>query len=400
MTEQPKRKLRILWQSNHPDASSGYSNQTKDIIRMFLKSGWDGSNFGLINMFGQVGYINNDANGLRNYPLMDHSAGSDAMLHHSRHFNADIVIALQDIWILNPYDLQQVKGFVPWIPVDYDPIPKALLQNCRFANRIIAMSKFGQKQLADNGFASTYIPHHVDTSIFYPMDKKKRKMDVKIDPNNFIFGMVSANKDILPRKSFGHVLEAFKRFHDNHPNSLLYIHTDPNQMGGYPLQSHVQYLGLEQCVGFPMSQPPFPPTYKWKLDTPKSEMNLIMNTFDMLLAPSSTEGFMIPGIEAQACGVVPIVNRYTSMPELVIEDKTGFITEVSKDCKHFMPVGGYMKFPNIDSLYNKMEQGFRSNLQQMGYAARKWVVDNYDLEKVWSTKWIPFLDKLEKELYH
>ena len=386
------RKLRIAWQSNAPHSPSGYGQQTADIKQKFLESGWDGSNFALFNMFGQSGGIFKDKDGILNYPTMDHITGSDAMLHHGKHFKADVVITLQDVWTLNPQDLSQVPRWIPWVPVDFEPAPKAILNNLRFANRIIAMSKFGQKQLQDGGYASTYIPHHVDTSIFTPLSKEKRKMEVKVDPKMFVFGMISANKDLLPRKSFGHILLAFKKFHEAHPDSLLYIHTNPEFPGGYPLKAHVDYLGLGNCVGFPDK-------YKLNFDTPKSEMNQIYGTFDCLLSPSSTEGFCIPVIEAQATGTPVIVNNYTSMPELVIDGKTGFITDLSPDCQHFMPIGGYMKFPSIQSLYEKMELVYKANRPEMGVKARKFIEENYALEDIWKNKWLPFLERIEAEIY-
>ena len=371
---------------------SGYGTQTLDIKKKLLDSGWDGSNFALFNMFGQSGGIFKDKDGILNYPNMDHITGSDAMLHHGKHFKADIVITLQDVWTLNPQDLSQVPRWIPWVPVDFEPVPKAILNNLRFANRIIAMSKFGQKQLQNAGYSSTYIPHHVDTSIFTPLSKERRKMELKIDPKMFIFGMISANKDLLPRKSFGHVLLAFKRFHEAHPDSLLYIHTNPEFPGGYPLKAHVDYLGLNDCVGFPEK-------YKLQFDTPKSEMNQIYGSIDCLLSPSSTEGFGIPIIEAQATGTPVIVNDYTSMPELIVEGSTGFKTKVSDDCQHFMPIGGYMRFPNIEDLYQKMEKIFVANRPEMGVHARKFIEENYTLEKIWKEKWEPFLNNLENEIY-
>jgi glycosyltransferase involved in cell wall biosynthesis len=87
------------------------------------------------------------------------------------------------------------------------------------------------------------------------------------------------------------------------------------------------------------------------------------------------------------------------MPELIQNGKTGFITKVSDDCQHFMPIGGYMKFPNIQDLYEKMELVYKANRPEMGIFARKWVEDNYSLDKIWKTKWLPFLDRLEVELY-
>lgn len=385
-----KPRLRVAFCSNHPSASSGYAQQTADIKRMFLASGWDSSNFALINMYGQNGHKYKDEDGIWNYPILGHVAGSDAMVWHGRHFGADIVISLNDIWIQNPTDLQQIGRFIPWLPIDYDPVPQMILNNVRLANRIIAMSKFGQNQLKEHGFASTYIPHHVDTDIFFPLDKKKRKAEVKIDPSMFVFGMVSANKDILPRKSYGQVLEAFARFHAKNPKSLLYMHTDPDFPGGYPIRSHVSYLKLDAAVGYPDK-------YKLQFDTPKTEMNMIYGAMDAYLMPSSTEGFGITAIEAQATGTPVIVNNYCSMPELVKENKTGLITKLG--CQHYMPIGGYMKYPDTNDLYEKMEQLYASNLHEMGKNAHKWAKDNFALSKIWPEKWLPFLERLEKEIY-
>ncbi len=389
-----KRKLKVMWVSNHPEANSGYAQQTQDIKKMFVKSGWDGTNFALINMFGQQGHKYQDKDGIWNYPIMDHVMGSDAMIHHGRAFGADIIISLLDLWPQNPTDLQQVPRFIPFTPIDYDPIPKAILNNLRFANRIIAMSKFGQKQLQDNGFSSTYIPHHVDTSIFFPldknMDKSKRKAQVKIDPSMFVFGMVSANKDLISRKSYQQVLEAFKMFVTKNPKSLLYIHTNPDQPGGFPIRQYADYLGISGNIGYPDK-------YKMNFDTPKSEMNLIYNTFDCYLMPSSTEGFGITAIEAQATGTPVIVNRYTSMPELISDGKTGLITKTGYEV--YMPIGGYMKFPDVNDLYNKMETIYTANRIEMGHNCTHWIRDNYSLEKIWDEKWLSFLNRIESEIY-
>ena len=126
-------------------------------------------------------------------------------------------------------------------------------------------------------------------------------------------------------------------------------------------------------------------------------MNKIYNTFDCLLSPSSSEGFNIPVIEAQATGTPVIVNDWTSMPELIRENVTGYKTKVH--CKHMMPIGSYMAFPDEDDLLQKMLRVKGMKIEEMGKAARKWIVDNYSMESLWQTKWQPFLDKLENEIY-
>lgn len=384
------RHLKVTWTSNAPFSGSGYGQQTYDVERQLIKSGWDKSNFALINMFGHGGQPFEDKLGIINYPSINHIFGSDALLHHSRHFKADVSFTLLDIWPQNPQDIQQVARFIPWVPVDYDPITPAITQNLRLAYRIISMSKFGKQKLQEKGFNSFYIPHHVDTDMFFPIDKKKRKIEAGLDPNTFIFGMVAANKDAMPRKSFQQVLDAFAKFNRIHPQSLLYIHSNPEQPGGFPIKQYAQFLGIDPLVIYPDQ-------YTMQFDTPKERMNLIYNTFDCYLGPSSSEGFNIPVIEAQACGVPVIVNNWTSMPELIIDGKTGFITKLG--CKHFFQIGSYMAWPDTEDLYQKMELMFKADREQMGKTAKLWIDENYSLKKVWNDRWMVFLDRLEKEIY-
>ena len=385
------RKLKILWQSNAYWSPSGYSNVTRDMYKNFRDNGWTPENLAFVDMFGLSGGIVKDEHGYTHYPTMDHIMGSDAMIHHSAQFKPDIIITLQDVWPLNPMDLQQVPNWIPWTPIDYDPAPKAITNNLRFANRIISMSKFGQKALQDQGFASTLIPHGVDTKIFYPMDKRQRKIDLGIDPNTTIFGMVSANKEsVNPRKSFQQAIEAFALYLQKNPNSLLYIHTDPDFPGGWPLKQFAAELGIASRIAFPER-------YKQKYNTSKEEMNLIYNSFDVLLSPSSSEGFCIPVIEAQACGVPVIVNDWTSMPELIKEGETGY--KVKNGYKVYYPIGSYFAFPDSNDIFEKMVKITDYKADKWQKACRANALENYDQDMLFETKWIPFFNKIEKELY-
>src|SRR6185312_12790441 len=105
------RKLKIMWTSNIAKASSGYAQQTADIKRKLIETGWNGDNLAFVNTFGQLGYIAKDAEGIMNYPTMVHMGGSDAMLWHGRHFGADVSFGLFDLWIQNPDDLRQLNRF-------------------------------------------------------------------------------------------------------------------------------------------------------------------------------------------------------------------------------------------------------------------------------------------------
>lgn len=394
-----KRKLRVAWSSNWEFAPSGYGMQTADIKQRFLSSGWDASNFALFNMHGQASGKMEDKDGITQYPLMAHAGGSDALVWHAKDFKPDVVFGLFDLWVQNPQDLAQIPSrFIPWVPIDYDPVPKAILGNLRLANRIISMSKFGQKQLAENGFSSTFIPHGVDTNIFKPLSPQE-KMNIKqmmyqgvgANPKTFIWGMVAANKEFVnPRKSFQQVMDAFKMFLQKKPDSRLYVHTNPDFPGGFLLKQYADFIGITPYVVYP-------DPYMLQFNTPKEKMNAIFNSFDCLLAPSSTEGFCIPVIEAQAAGIPVITHDWTAMSELVEDGINGY--KVKTLNKVFYPVGSYIAFPDPDDLYQKMIKMTDMKTEVLGAAGRKFVEKNYSWDVLWKEKWLPFLDKLENEAY-
>lgn len=385
-----KRRLRIMWCSNSPWAYSGYGTQTADMERKFLEAGWDATNFALINMWGQQGSPFKDEHGILNFPIMNHTQGSDAMLHHGRAWNADIIIGLFDMWVQNPVDLQQIKNFIPWCPIDYNPVVKGITNNLRYASRIIAMSKFGQEQLRSCGFYSTYIPHHVDTNIFKPLDKAKIREKFKIAPDTLVFGMVAENKSLISRKSYQQVLEAYAEFlKKSKQPSLLYIHTNPDFPGGFPIKTFAEYLGIAGNLAFPDQ-------YQLQHMSPRPVVNEIYNMFDIFLNPSSTEGFGIPIIEAQAVGLPVIVNDWCSMPELIRNGATGIV--VKNGYKQFMPAGGYVTYPDVADLTSAMLriQGWdRKTVAPLAVAWAK----QFAIDKIWNEKWNPFLERVEDNLY-
>lgn len=384
--EQQQKKLRILISSNAPWASSGYGQQIAEFLPLIAKEGYPTA---MVDFFGlEGGKLMLD--GVLHYPKINHIYGSDAMVLHGRDFKADVCFALQDQWVLHPNDLQQVNRYIPICPIDHDPVPNAVLEKLKFAYRIVTYSKFGQKELQRKGLMSTYIPHTVDTEVFKPMDKAERKKAAGLPENAFIVGMVAANKDNPPRKSFQEVLDAFKLFLDKVPEALLYIHTNPDNPGGFPIKEYAGFIGIQDKVLFP-------DTYQMSFNTTKEDMNLIYNTMDVCLNPSFSEGFGCSIIEAQSAGIPVVVNRFTSMPELVIEGVTGEICNVAS--KRFTALGSYAGIPSVESIFDCLMKIYNADRVAMGKAAREFMVAEYNTTSVFEKYWKPFLRRLELEIY-
>ena len=198
------------------------------------------------------------------------------------------------------------------MPVDHDPIPPTV---AKFFERTkaapIAMSRFGQAKFEEVGIQAMYVPHGVDTEMFVPVPQDRCRDALKIDPDTFVVGMVANNQGANPsRKAFPQVFEAFAEFHRRHPDSLLYLHTRMRNPDGLDLHA------LADVTGVPQDAIRFTSEYDLHIGIESNMMPTFYGAFDVLANPSYGEGFGIPIIEAQSCGVPAIVNNCTAMTEL------------------------------------------------------------------------------------
>ena len=383
-----KPRLRIMCNVNAPWSNSGYGVQTKLITDRMVKENYE---VACVDFYGLEGGIF-EKDGLKHYPRVGSAWGDDAIVMHGNAFKADVTFTLQDIWTLNPDWLKKAKRWIPILPVDHNPIPQPIFDRAKMAYRVVTYSKFGYDQLQKLGMHSTYIQHAVDTSVFKNYNQKAEiRKELKIPSDIFLFGMVAANKDFPPRKSFQQCIDAFKMFYKEHSNSGMYFHTILDQQGGFPIRKYWDFVGLPQDRIF------FVEPYDFLFSVGRVELAKIYNCFDVLLLPSLNEGFGVPIIEAQSCEVPVITNNWTAMPELIIDGKTGYL--VKQNTKFFTGIGSYAAVPDTNDIYNGMISLFKKDRVEMGKAARKFIVDNYDIEKVYNEKWSPFLKMLENEVY-
>lgn len=382
------KKLRLIMNTNSIWSNSGYATIAKALYPRIVKEGYA---LASVNFFGQEGGVF-ELEGVKQYPKMSSAWGDDATFHHQRDFKADVAFTNQDIWTMDYNLLKGLNRFIPIVPIDHKPAPPRVVERLKLAYRIITYSKFGHDMLQDEGLYSTYIPCMVETNTFKPLgDKAKWKENIGIPADRFVLGMVSANKDVPPRKSFQEVMDAFVMFKKNVPNAALYFHTFMSGLGGgFPIDEYSKFLGIEKDVFY--LQP-----YDLMFHVDQKKLNEIYNAFDVLMAPSTNEGFGIPIVEAQSAGIPVITNNWTSMPELIKNGTTGFLTDVQ--WKRFTPMLGYVGHPSTESIYNALMSVFRKDRVKMGEEARRYVLNEYDADMVYQKYWSPYLRRLELEIY-
>lgn len=395
-----RRNLRILWQANAPWANSGYSVFTRDLLFRLLKDGWQvacasmgaGNDADHVFMHGED-YIDDRFKNLvlDVYPKMVDPYGSDSLIHHTIDYKANVVFCMQDVWTLNPNELSKTRVWIPYFPIDKYPVPQNVLNNLQYAYKLISFSKFGQKSLEEKGFTSTLIVEGTDTEMFKPIDKLEMRKKYGIPEDVFLFGMIAANKENPPRKGFQEAIEAFKLFHDKHPEAAVFFHSQQQIPTGFPIQQLAREFGIA-------SRFYFYDNYLSQFKASSQQVAEQMNMLDCLLHPSRTEGFGLTIIEAQSCGKPVIVNNTTSMPELIIPGVTGEICKTHK--RWFTQDASWLWDADVQDLYECMEKVYTKLHQPNTIAedARKHIVENYNIDTLVKNNWIPLLEELQKEL--
>lgn len=391
------RRLRMLWNSNGVWTNSGYAVEQRELLYRMIEDGWETAQSAFWGLEGYPITLDGEFAGfpgkkLKVYPKMGDAWGADAMLWHGQDFGANVVFCMQDVWTLNPEVLSKFKYFIPWVPIDKDPVPPAVLDKLRYAYKILTFSQFGKDALEKAGFTSTLILEGTNTKLMTPLNKMKCREELGLPQDAFFFGMIAANKENPPRKGFQEALEAFKLFHDKHPEAAILFHTQQMAPTGFPIKEFADHLGIANRMFF---IPEYVAIWKSDSNVIKKEMGAI----DCLLHPSQTEGFGLTVVEAMSCGRPAIVSNTTSMPEMMIPGKTGEICDVS--VKRFTSDSSFVWAADVNSLYEKMESVYKmvkDNPEKVEKDCRDHVLNKYDIDKIFKNKWIPFLEELQEEI--
>ncbi len=309
-------QLKILWHSNAPwsiASPTGYGQQTALFTPML--SDYLSGELNISSFYGLDGAPLR-WNNIPVLPGMPSEFGNMSLVPHARELwgeaRGGMVVTLMDVWVLQSEVIRQLNTAC-WVPVDHEPVPPAVRDFFRSSDAVpIAMSRFGQEQLAE--FNPLYVPHGVDTKVYSPKDREQVRERYGFKPDDFLVGIVAANKGRPSRKSFSESLQALGPFMQEHENVHLYLHTalDPSFSSGENLPVLMDELRI------PSERVRIVDQYRNAFNPfPADAMAMIYSAMDVLLNPSWGEGFGITPLEAQACGVPAIVADNTAQREVV-----------------------------------------------------------------------------------
>lgn len=380
------KSLKVLWNSNAPWSSTGYGNQTAIFAPRIKQLGHEISISATYGLEG--GCLN--WNGVPVFPRAYHAYGQDIAPAHAMTIQADILITLLDAWV---YDANAFAGqkWVPWFPVDMDPLPPPVKKAIAPAFARIVYSKFAQKSVQMQGLDCLYVPHGVETDVYKPVDRIEAREKTNLPKDAFIVGMVAANKGMPSRKAFAQNIEAFAMLKRKRPDAIMYIHTDAG-MGpqSFNINEYVVYMGLRPGVDVLLPDP-----YQYHVGFPSDFMNLLYNAFDVHQLVSMGEGFGIPIVEAQSAGCPVLVGDWTAMSELCF---SGWKVDIKDAKKVWTPLAAYQFDPDPVAIYEQLELAYRvKDNTEYRERARKGA-RAYDADRVTEKYWKPALESLYKRI--
>ena len=393
--KQQKINGAVTWYSNGINQPTGYGQQSWEVVTRMKRHGIDVATVSNYGREGVNGFIDTPYGKVFEYArgldLYSNDSTPVAYAHHAEQHSdkPNLLITLADVWILQNPEFQNIPKIASWVPLDHISMPPAVKKWLDQPNVLpIAMAPWGVEQMAEVGIESTYIPHAIDTHVFKPTEEiagQKTRRFLNLKDDDFLVVVNSANKanKSIHRKAFAELLYAFALFRKKVPNAYLYIHTEPTGLfGGFHLPR------LAAACGLPQDAVLFPNPIDYRFGFERQDLAAIYTAADVVLQVSYGGGFELPIMEAQACGTRVISTNWSGPKDLVAEDGWLVPGQLFWDEAQV----AWFKIPSIAAITQALSDSYDEVKANGSYSAvSREFAKQFDAEKVWLEKWIPFL---------
>lgn len=386
----------ISWFSNSPSAPTGYGTQSAQVLNRLKRDGFDVAVLSNYGREGIIGEWESEYGAVREYPRGAEMYSQDITPLNHMHWVAsnkkdqpNVLITLYDAWVLkgDKYDEINVAS---WTPIDHIPAPPAVMKWLKRPSVTpIAMSLYGKQMIENNGVESLYVPHAFE-KVFKPTPTyggATARENMGLGEDRFVVGMNAANKagGLIHRKAFTENIMAFALFAQKHPDAVLYIHSDAfGSHGGWRLPTLIEACGLKK------GQYLFVDPIAYRYGISQEQLANIYSAWDVMLATSYGEGFGVPQIEAQACGVPIITSNFAASVELASPDS--FLVEGQPLWDNGQE--SFFNVPNINGIADALEQAYQRGRGTFPKTLE--FAQQYEAETVYKKYWIPTLAKILK----
>lgn len=297
----------------------------------------------------------------------------------------DVLLALNEPWGVAPY--KDIKfgntKFVYYVPIDGYPCDKNVQALRNMTDLFVPITNFGKKVMLSSGIhCADPIPHSYDSTIYHKVSQKERAaLRIEYDlEDKFVVGFVGRLQE---RKNIMALMVAFSKFIVGKDDVYLFLNMELDMT-----YADFDPVKLAKCLGIDgriMIQ---------NKKVTEQQMNEIYNCFDVYLNTACSEGFDIPVMEAQACGVPCIVSNYSGHAELV----NGHGGLIKMDAYQEMANGINWGFVDIDDTVRLLNKFYDSIAlrRKVSDINVKWAKDYTN--DVIMPKWNTLFDNLDDEV--
>jgi len=384
------RDMKILWHSVAPYVSSGYGKVTKYTVGHLMNRGIPMfvSCFYGIQEGGVMNY-----NGIYMLPVRHSSfdkLGILTVLEHYKRLKCDLAVWHTDFWPSYKF-AELIPNALLYSPIDHDSYAEKWLKIFKSYKWIAVPSKHGVGVLNKAKIPSTYVPHGVDIKVYKPLPRDLCRKMYTLKPENYVIGIVAANQDEEPRKGWDTMFQSLKIFADNNPdvqkNLVIFLHTDPKNEKGRNLVELSHEIGIDKYIIWNDAY------ISSIVGLPENALAKLYNTFDVFLMLSRREGFCLPVLEAQACGVPCIVNDFSALNERVDNGRVGWLCKPA--AKVYSNLNGITSIPDAYKGADALTEAYNSPSKREAFA-KKGI--EYAKTQTWEIAvdkyWMPFLRKI------
>lgn len=298
--------VRLLWVSETPTALTGFGTVTREVLRRLARL----PDFHVAAVaWGYNGWPH-DRKWIPFDLYPSASFGRDILEKAFVHFQPNVVVAFGDPWMIDylaDFPLPPSCRLILYFPIDGEPFPTAWRRLMEAADVAVCCSRYGAALTVAACPAANVemIYHGVDVGVFRPLPNKQAVKERHRLGGRFVVGCVARNQ---PRKGFPILMKAFSRFAARHDEAMLYLHTNPHDVG-WDLMDLARREGIEARTCFSRHA-----SVSHGFDS--RTLNEIYNVFDVMALPTSGEGFGLPILESMAAGTPVITTDFSAGAEL------------------------------------------------------------------------------------
>jgi len=192
---------------------------------------------------------------------------------------------------------------------DLEKLQKRAYQVASDADLVIAVSSFLERQLSEVGIESTVVYNGVNTELFRPRILNSSIYKIGVPTILYVGRLVKF-------KGVNLLIKAFRKVKREIPEACLYVVGSTPDKKSIDDWNEIEALsrGLEKSIFF-------------LGNVGDQLLSILYSISDLFVCASLYEGFGMPFLEAESCGVPCVGFNTSAIPEVVINKTTGILVE-------------------------------------------------------------------------